>query len=45
MSDRRGELLLVGELRDLLAKMLSPLTELTSDVLGPTILNKVTGEK
>ncbi|XP_029923812.1 protein FAM98A [Myripristis murdjan] len=42
LPDRRGELLLVGELRDLLAKMLSPLTELTSDVLGPPLLNKVT---
>ncbi|AWO99040.1 putative protein FAM98B-like isoform 2 [Scophthalmus maximus] len=37
-----GNVLLVGELRDLLSDMCSPLTELTSEVLEPSVLNKVT---
>ncbi|XP_037630249.1 protein FAM98B [Sebastes umbrosus] len=41
-SSRTGDVLLVGELRALLSNMLSPLTALTSEVLGPSILNKVT---
>ncbi|XP_076591811.1 protein FAM98B [Chaetodon auriga] len=41
-SNRTGDLLLVGELRALLSNMFSPLTVLTSEVLGPSILNKVT---
>ncbi|KAM9358836.1 protein FAM98A [Symphorus nematophorus] len=41
-SDRTGDVLLVGELRDLLSDMFCPLTALTSEVLGPSVLNKVT---
>ncbi|XP_073343640.1 protein FAM98C [Pagrus major] len=41
-SSRTGNVLLVGELRNLLSDLCSPLTALTSDVLGPSILNKVT---
>ncbi|XP_031716946.1 protein FAM98B [Anarrhichthys ocellatus] len=41
-SSRTGDVLLGGELRTLLSNMLSPLTVLTSEVLGPSILNKVT---
>ncbi|XP_034405208.1 protein FAM98B [Cyclopterus lumpus] len=41
-SSRTSNVLLVGELRTLLSNMLSPLTVLTSEVLGPSILNKVT---
>lgn len=44
-SDRTGDVLLVGELRDLLSNMFFPVTVLTSEVMGPSILNKVTGEK
>lgn len=44
-SKQTGDILLVGELRNLLSDMCSPLTELTSEVLGPSTLNKVTGEK
>ncbi|KAG7470289.1 hypothetical protein JOB18_038889 [Solea senegalensis] len=36
------KVLLVGELRHLLSDMCSPLTDLTSEVLEPSILNKVT---
>ncbi|XP_071376656.1 protein FAM98B [Centroberyx affinis] len=42
LLDRKSDMLLVGELRHLLANMFSPLTGLTSDVLGPSLLNKVT---
>ncbi|XP_029302447.1 protein FAM98B [Cottoperca gobio] len=41
-SSRTGDVLLVGELRTLLTNILSPLTVLTSEVMGPSILNKVT---
>ncbi|KAM8904847.1 uncharacterized protein AB9W97_008315 [Spinachia spinachia] len=41
-SSRTSDVLLVGELRTLLSNMFSPLTALTSEVLGPSILNKVT---
>ncbi|XP_068575094.1 protein FAM98B [Cebidichthys violaceus] len=41
-SSRTGDVLLVRELRTLLSNMLSPLTVLMSEVLGPSILNKVT---
>ncbi|XP_034723727.1 protein FAM98B [Etheostoma cragini] len=41
-STMTGDVLLVGELRTLLSNMLSPLTVLTSELLGPSILNKVT---
>ncbi|XP_070685309.1 protein FAM98B [Pempheris klunzingeri] len=41
-STRTGDVLLVGELRNLLDNMLSPLTVLTTELLGPSILNKVT---
>ncbi|XP_010750854.2 protein FAM98B [Larimichthys crocea] len=41
-SDRTGDVLLVGELRDLLSNMFFPVTVLTSEVMGPSILNKVT---
>ncbi|XP_054457025.1 protein FAM98B [Anoplopoma fimbria] len=41
-SSRTGDVFLVGELRTLLSNMSSPLTALTSEVLGPSILNKVT---
>ncbi|XP_037333891.2 protein FAM98B isoform X1 [Pungitius pungitius] len=41
-SSRRGDVLLVGELRTLLSNMFSPLAALTSEVLGPSSLNKVT---
>lgn len=44
-SSRTANVLLVGELRNVLSDMFSPLTVLTSEVLGPSILNKVTGEK
>ncbi|XP_035011446.1 protein FAM98B [Hippoglossus stenolepis] len=37
-----GNVLLVGELRTLLSGMFSPLTVLMSEVLDPTVLNKVT---
>ncbi|XP_019943704.1 protein FAM98B [Paralichthys olivaceus] len=37
-----GDVFLVGELRTLLSDMFSPLTVLTSEVLEPTVLNKVT---
>ncbi|XP_059186432.1 protein FAM98A [Centropristis striata] len=40
--DRTSDVLLVGELRTLLSNMSSPLTALTSEVLGPSSLNKVT---
>ncbi|XP_044058832.1 protein FAM98B [Siniperca chuatsi] len=41
-SNRTGDVLLVGELRHLLSNMFSPLTVLTSEVLEPCILNRVT---
>ncbi|XP_035535247.1 protein FAM98B isoform X2 [Morone saxatilis] len=41
-SNRTGDVLLVGELRSLLSNMSSPLTVLTSEVLEPSTLNKVT---
>ncbi|XP_039986723.1 protein FAM98B [Xiphias gladius] len=41
-SGRTGDILLVGELRDLLSDMFTPLMVLTSEVLEPSILNKVT---
>ncbi|KAK5868598.1 hypothetical protein PBY51_009598 [Eleginops maclovinus] len=41
-SNRTGDVLLVGELRTLLSNIVSPLTVLASDVMGPSILNKVT---
>ncbi|XP_031152922.1 protein FAM98B isoform X2 [Sander lucioperca] len=41
-SNMTGDVLLVGELRTLLSNMSSPLTVLTSELLGPSILNKVT---
>ncbi|XP_068441283.1 protein FAM98B [Clinocottus analis] len=41
-SSRTSDVLLVGELRTLLSNMLSPLAVLTSEVLGPSVLNKVT---
>ncbi|XP_040060264.2 protein FAM98C isoform X2 [Gasterosteus aculeatus] len=41
-SSRTGDVLLVGELRTLLSNMSSPLAALTSEVLGPSVLNKVT---
>ncbi|XP_045929927.1 protein FAM98B [Micropterus dolomieu] len=41
-SNRTRDVLLVEELRHLLSNMFSPLTELTSRVLEPCILNKVT---
>lgn len=41
-SNRTGDVLLVGELRNLLSSMFSPLNVLTSEVLEPSILNKVT---
>lgn len=37
--------MLVGELRTLLSDIMSPLTVLASEVMGPSILNTVTGEK
>ncbi|XP_008274556.1 protein FAM98B [Stegastes partitus] len=40
-SDRTGDVLLVGELRNLLSDMSSPLAVLTSEVLEPSSLNKV----
>ncbi|XP_068173919.1 protein FAM98B isoform X2 [Antennarius striatus] len=40
-SLRTGDILLVGELRSFLSNMMSPLTDLTSEVLVPSILNKV----
>lgn len=39
-----SKVILVGELRSLLSNMFSPLTELTSGVLEPSVLNKVIGE-
>ncbi|KAJ4935401.1 hypothetical protein JOQ06_016937 [Pogonophryne albipinna] len=41
-SNRTGDVLLVGELRTLLSDIVSPLTVLASDVMGPSILNTVT---
>ncbi|KAM9318087.1 protein FAM98C [Pholidichthys leucotaenia] len=41
-SELVGDVLLVRELRNLLSNMFSPLTELTSDLLEPSILNRVT---
>ncbi|KAF6736013.1 Protein FAM98C [Oryzias melastigma] len=41
-SDNTGDVLLVGELRDLLSNIQSPLAELASDVLDPSILSHVT---
>lgn len=41
-SDMTGHILLVGELRNVLSNMCSPLTVLTSEVLEPSSLNKVT---
>ncbi|XP_047450300.1 protein FAM98B [Mugil cephalus] len=41
-SNGTGEVLLVGELRHLLSSMSSPLAALTSEVLGPSVLNKIT---
>uniref|UniRef100_UPI0037E9BA87 protein FAM98A n=1 Tax=Semicossyphus pulcher TaxID=241346 RepID=UPI0037E9BA87 len=41
-SNRTGDVLLVGELRNLLSNMSTPLTVLTSEVLEPSILNNVT---
>nr|XP_020455825.1 protein FAM98B-like [Monopterus albus] len=41
-SGRTGDLLLVGELRNLLSNLLSPLAVLTSEVLESSTLNKVT---
>ncbi|XP_023120318.1 protein FAM98B [Amphiprion ocellaris] len=40
--NRTGDILLVGELRNLLSDMSSPLTFLTSEVLEPSSLNKIT---
>ncbi|XP_041664871.1 protein FAM98B [Cheilinus undulatus] len=40
--NQTGDILLVGELRNLLSNMSPPLTLLNSEVLGPSILNKVT---
>uniref|UniRef100_A0A3Q0R150 Im:7138535 n=1 Tax=Amphilophus citrinellus TaxID=61819 RepID=A0A3Q0R150_AMPCI len=41
-SERTGDVLLVGELKKLLSNISSPLTVLTSEVLEPSTLNKVT---
>lgn len=41
-SESTGDVLLVGELRNLLSEMSSPLVALTSDVLEPSTLCKVT---
>ncbi|XP_040902459.1 protein FAM98B [Toxotes jaculatrix] len=41
-SSKTGNVLLVGELRNLLSNMFSPITVLTSEVLEPSILNRVT---
>ncbi|XP_070762362.1 protein FAM98B isoform X2 [Enoplosus armatus] len=41
-SNRTGDVLMVGGLRHLLSDIFSPLTELTSEVLEPSTLNKVT---
>ncbi|KAM6933665.1 protein FAM98B [Xenentodon cancila] len=41
-SNRTGDVLLVGELRNMLLSLFSPLAVLTSDVLGPSTLNRVT---
>lgn len=41
-SKPTGEVLLVGELRNLLSDMSSPLAALTCDVLEPSVLSKVT---
>lgn len=41
-SNRKGDVFLVGELRNLLTRMSSPLTALDSEVLGPSVLNRVT---
>ncbi|XP_029963766.1 protein FAM98B-like [Salarias fasciatus] len=41
-STSTGDVLLVGELRNLLSSLSSPLAALTSDVLGPSALSKVT---
>ncbi|KAM3616378.1 uncharacterized protein V6R79_016998 [Siganus canaliculatus] len=41
-SDRTGDVVLVGELKNLLSNLFSPLTEHTSEVWGPSTLNKVT---
>ncbi|XP_026220061.1 protein FAM98B isoform X1 [Anabas testudineus] len=41
-SGRTGDILLVGELRKLLSNLSSPLSVLTSEVLGPDVLNRVT---
>nr|XP_046244969.1 protein FAM98B isoform X2 [Scatophagus argus] len=42
LQDMTGNILLVGELRHLLSNMFCPLTVLTSEVMGPSVLNKVT---
>lgn len=44
-SNRLCDVLLVGELRNVLTDMSCPLTLPTSEILGPPELNKVTGEK
>ncbi|XP_028274607.1 protein FAM98B isoform X1 [Parambassis ranga] len=41
-SNRTDDILLMGELRNLLSNMFSPLASLTSELLEPAILNKVT---
>ncbi|XP_042338084.1 protein FAM98B-like, partial [Plectropomus leopardus] len=41
-SNMTGDVLLVGELRNLLSSMFSPLAVLTSEVLEPSSLNKIT---
>ncbi|KAG7282496.1 hypothetical protein CRUP_020211 [Coryphaenoides rupestris] len=43
LQDHKCRVLLGGELRGLLEKTHCPLTELTSDTLNPTLLNKITG--
>lgn len=44
-SDTPGNVLLVRELRNLLSDLQSPFSMLTSEVLVPSVLDKVTGEK
>lgn len=44
-SDSKGDVLLVGELRQLLSDLSSPLIEQTSEVLDSSVLSRVTGEK
>lgn len=44
-SGGRGNVLLVRELRTILSDLKSPLTGLTSEMLEPSILSRITGEK